>query len=330
MANSNVINEKQDTDQLLYEAQRIIGPQVSPVLIMRTKTASAKKGNRYVVVDPNDTSRVILSGGFKSIEKAIASIENSACSIFDADGKLLTIEERRIRKRAEDEKSAEWQAVGHAIERIRRFRVPPYAHIEPLAEYICRTLFDNHGEIHKHVSDLCDYDCSGTTAVMNIEEFADVVRACLEGEKSPHERYEFESHILSHLYTGACRASYCSGCGWFFDSYLDGYQKRAREIAVMFYGEGFVSPYAELSRENYKKYYDADIEDELSEKQMDDEYAILTMFNDYLKAQGWKRFVPRMLEIIGRQRRGSCADLLPEDAELQAQIKSGLAISGKI
>ena len=242
---------------------------------------------RFFVVDIVDQDRIISDNnglGFKSIDCGRDEMKGLWRKIFQQDRVLSQSEYRAFAaKRKQDAEVT----VKQRRQDVLDFQLPEAAALESLAESVCQTLFDRVSVIYDWVSDDCPWDRSGR-----------VVRMCPEALEDLLLASEGTSDFLDSLYTGESRASYCSGCGLFFQTFKETFESKIKDLLEKQYPLIFnCIPDTEEEDEFYEQLmYCADVEN----KQIEMEDAIMEICTDYLEKQSLDRFLPTVRNIVGK------------------------------
>jgi hypothetical protein len=118
-----------------------------------------------------------------------------------------------------------------------------------------------------------------------------------EIENNPEENPAFQ--FFECLHTGSREATFCSGCGWHFKTFKDVYEEMVKELQEEEYSITTKMPYDTcMEEECYHKHFDDDL---ICEKQFELECIFSEMFETYLKAQDWHRFIPPVLTTVQEQ-----------------------------
>ena len=259
------------------------------------------QADRYIICDFENPNRIIWDNnrkGWRSVQKALNALKTIYPALHQPDGTVLTFSEYRAEKakKLQLQKSETTKLYVHnALQRLLEFNVPTYQEIEPLAEYICRTLFKGYA-IFKWTTDNLDmYDNSGDVCQMNLD---DLIALVAETKKECKNEDDGEFYFLQNLYTGEREATYCSGHGWSFTTFKDVFDKRIKEITEQLYPI-IAAPLHHTDEEEC--YFNENFElfdEQECEKKFELEYQFQELFYQYLRKQDWKRFIPEVKRAI--------------------------------
>jgi len=289
-------------------------------VIVRSPVLSQKMGSdRFIVCDVKNVD-IILSDangvGFRSVEKAKNAVITGRASFFTPSKSNLPV----ITRTPKQDKAAH-DAIKQRMQEMMRFKLPPYEEIEPLAEYVCRTLF-NEGEIYGAIPEgytaIADYFNTVKDGHLAFTEFDDIRLYPLDNEyltalmdfveKHPKPVYS-EYPFLNFLFTGYYEFGDTEK-ERYYDTYMQKYIHKLLEEFRIHYPVVF-SPLCETDYENaycdeHPELFTADI--------MKKNREVLEGFSEllmqFIHKQDWHRFIPVLTAIAEKNEHPAPRDVL--------------------
>ena len=195
------------------------------------------------------------------------------------------------------------------VKALTEFKLPSTEQVVEIAENILDHLFDDVRQLYYHYADYCPYDFSGEVSGLTPKRLEEIIQECKNTnplEKGEYTEYEHECIFLEQLYTGQRTASYCPGCGWFFQNYVDVFEEEITEFFRKTYP--LIAEYP--CEEQLERFYNDEIQIfgqltvSFEEAGMLIENDYVELFKDYLRICKWERFIEPVRAIVmgeGRQ-----------------------------
>ena len=220
-----------------------------------------------------------------------------------------------LTKRQQQRQMCAEAAVEDRFRRLQNFKLPSEEEIEPLAEYLCRTLLKNH-EMFKWIGVERVYngygklDYSGTVLPMSLGDLDELIQEAecekwgqiwsgpgIGGVNLFHRRFFF----LDRLHTGEREDGWEACHVWEFPSFKDEFDKRIGRMMDFHYPEMTGSLAQNKAEQEYYNEHNVQhrgFRGVEYDRRLHIELEFMELFHNYLAAQDWHRFIEPAREAI--------------------------------